>query len=138
MEVRYENGWAGRNWLFEQMNGMLKDFHETPRRLLPAADVVEDQDAYRFYFEMPGLKGESLDVRVENDALVVTAERKRSEIAETAKVHVAERSYGTIRRAFELPEDADRDKIHANYKDGVLEVTVEKLPERKPLKIQVN
>jgi HSP20 family protein len=87
---------------------------------------------------MPGLKSESLDVRVENDALVVTAERKRSEIPQTAKVHVAERSYGTIRRAFELPEDADRDKIHANYKDGVLEVTVEKKPESKSAKIVVN
>jgi HSP20 family protein len=43
-----------------------------------------------------------------------------------------------IRRTFQLPNDASHDRIHANYKDGVLEVTVEKRPEAKPVKIQIN
>jgi HSP20 family molecular chaperone IbpA len=48
------------------------------------------------------------------------------------------RGYGTIRRAFQLPNDASHDKIEASYKDGVLEVTVEKKPEAKSAKIQIN
>jgi HSP20 family protein len=51
---------------------------------------------------------------------------------------MAERGYGTIRRTFELPNDASRDKIQAGYKDGVLEVTVEKKPEAKSTKILIN
>jgi HSP20 family protein len=51
---------------------------------------------------------------------------------------VSERGYGTLRRSFELPDDASHDKIAASYKDGVLEVTVEKKAESKPTKILIN
>ena len=51
---------------------------------------------------------------------------------------MAECSYGTIRRTFELPNDARQDNIQAGYKDGVLEVTVEKKPEAKSTKILIN
>jgi HSP20 family protein len=51
---------------------------------------------------------------------------------------MAERGYGTIRRTFELPNDASYDNIQAGYKDGVLEVTVAKKPEAKSTKIVVN
>ncbi|HXZ87858.1 MAG TPA: Hsp20/alpha crystallin family protein [Candidatus Binataceae bacterium] len=137
MEVRYENGWNG---MFDRMNRLMKDF--TPsvpaRHLRPAVDVVEDKDGYRFYFEVPGLKNESIDVRVENGKLILTAERKRPEWSKETAVHVAERAYGSIGRSFALPEDAAQDRVCASYKDGVLEVKVEKRPEAKPVKIQVN
>ena len=138
MELRYENGWAGSGRLFERMNGMLQEMTRTPRRITPPADVVEDKDAYHFYFEMPGLKNDSFDVRVEQGSLIIAAERKQPEWTRDARVHLIERGYGTLRRAFELPEDASPDRVHAAYKDGVLEVTVEKRPESKPVKIQVN
>jgi len=138
MELRYENGWAGSGRLFDRMNGMLQEMTRTPRRITPPADVVEDKDAYHFYFEMPGLKNDSFDVRVEQGSLIIAAERKQPEWTRDARVHLVERGYGTLRRAFELPEDASPDRVHAAYKDGVLEVTVEKRPESKPVKIQVN
>jgi HSP20 family protein len=138
MEVRYENGWTGNRWLLNRMNGLLSEMQGAPRRLTPAADVIEEKDAYHFYFEAPGMKNDAFDVRVENGALIIEAERKRPEWTEETRIHVAERNYGTIRRAFELPDDASADKVHAAYKDGVLEITVEKRPESKPVKIQVN
>ena len=137
MELRYENGWNG---MFDRVNQLMKDF--TPpapaRHLRPAVDVVEDKDGYRFYFEVPGLKNESIDVRVENGKLILTAERRRPEWSKETAVHVAERAYGSIGRSFALPEDAAQDRVGASYKDGVLEVKVEKRPEAKPVKIQVN
>lgn len=140
MEVRYENGWTGNGRLLNRMNEFMRDF--TPgvpaRHLRPAVDVVEDKDGYRFYFEAPGLKSESIDVRVENGNLMIAAERKRPEWPKETAVHVAERAYGSIRRSFALPDDAAQDRIQASYKDGVLEVKVEKRPEAKPVKIQVN
>ena len=53
-------------------------------------------------------------------------------------MHFAERGYGALRRVFELPKDASHDNIRAGYKDGVLDVTIDKRPESKPVKIQIN
>jgi HSP20 family protein len=138
MELRYENGLAGGGWVFDRVNGMLREIDHASRQMVPAADVIEDKDGYHFYFEMPGLTNESIDVHVEDGRLMVEAERKRPERSEEAAVHVAERGYGKLRRAFQLPKDASHENIHAAYKDGVLDVTVEKRPEAKPVKIQIN
>jgi HSP20 family protein len=122
------------------MNGLFKDFQPQSRRpgIRPAVDVVEDKDGYHFYFDMPGLKNDSVDLRVEGGTLTVTAERKRPEWAKETAVHFSERDYGTLHRSFELPKDASHDQIQASYKDGVLEVTVAKRPEARPVKIQIN
>jgi HSP20 family protein len=138
MELVFENGWNGERWLFEKLNSFRRGIDEADGHTAPSADVIEDKDAYHFYLEMPGLKGESLDVRVDNDQLTVAAERKRPEWPQEAEVHIAERGYGPIRRAFRLPLNASRDGIRAAYTYGVLELTVDKRPESKPLKVQVN
>jgi HSP20 family protein len=106
--------------------------------MAPRADVVEDKDAYHFYVEMPGLKDGSIDAQVEDDRLLVASERKRPEWPQEAGVHIAERDHGTIRRAFRLPLNASRDGIRAAYNDGVLELTVEKRPDSKPVKVEVH
>ncbi|HJU12207.1 MAG TPA: Hsp20/alpha crystallin family protein [Candidatus Binataceae bacterium] len=140
MEIRYESSFPSNGWLFNRMNGFLSDFQ--PRvggsGIRPAVDVVEDKDGYHFYFDMPGLKNDSFDLRVEDGNLTVTAERNRLEWSKEAALHFSERHYGTFRRSFELPKDASHDQIHASYKDGVLEVTVEKRPDARPVKIQIN
>ncbi len=138
MEVRLESRWPGNDWLVDAANGLFKEFQGAVRHMTPPVDVIEDKESYHFYFDMPGLKSEALDARVEDGRLTIAAERKRPEWPKETDVRVAERSYGTIRRTFELPNDASHDKIQAAYKDGVLEVTVEKRPEAKSAKIQIN
>jgi HSP20 family protein len=138
MEVRFENGWNRQNWMADRMNGWLREVNNAPRYVAPRADVTEDQDAYHFYVEMPGLKSDAIEVRVEDGTLMITAERKRAEYPEGTEVHRTERHYGSIRRAFTLPKDASQDQIRASYTDGVLELKVEKRPESKPVKIQIN
>jgi HSP20 family protein len=140
MEIRYESSFPNNGWLLDRMNGLFKDFQPQMRGsgIRPAVDVVEDTDGYHFYFDMPGLKNDSVDLRVEDGTLTVSAERKRPEWAKDTAVHFSERHYGTIRRSFELPKDASPDRIQASYKDGVLEVTVNKRPETRPVKIQIN
>jgi HSP20 family protein len=110
--------------------------HQGPQ--VPRVDVIEDVDRYHFYFEMPGLKSESIDACVDDGRLIVAAERERPEWPQETEVRVAEREYGKIYRAFELPNDAGHDKVEASYKDGVLELTVEKKAESKRTKIQIN
>ena len=139
MELVLANGWNGNQWMSDNLNRFRRAIDETAGdHMAPRADVVEDKNAYHFYVEMPGLKDGSIDAQVEDDRLMVASERKRPEWPQEAGVHIAERDYGTIRRAFRLPPKASRDGIRAAYVDGVLELTVEKRPESKPVKVQVN
>jgi HSP20 family protein len=141
MEVRFENGWSGRGWVFDPRRlGLFREFESatTTRHTVPAVDVIEDNDAYHFYFDMPGLKNEAINAGVEDGRLVVDAERTRLEWPQAVQVRVAERSYGTIRRAFELPNNASREGIEASYKDGVLAVRVAKKSDSKSAKILIN
>ena len=140
MEVRMmTNGVAPHNSLFNQLNALWNELEQPSERTTqPRTDIVENADGYQFYFEMPGLKADTVDVQVEDGRLIVQAERPRPEWAKDASIRLAERTYGHFKRAFRLPEDASSDGISAAYRDGVLEVTVPKRPESKPLKVKVN
>jgi HSP20 family protein len=139
MELVFENGWNGNRWMLDRLANFRQAADAATNPNTPArADVVEDKDAYHFYIEMPGLKGDSIDVQVEGDSLVVAAERKRPEWPQGTQLHIAERGYSPIKRAFTLPLNARRDGIRAAYTDGILELTVEKCAESKPIKVKVN
>ncbi|KAK9273125.1 hypothetical protein L1049_017932 [Liquidambar formosana] len=99
------------------------------------ADVKEYPNAYVFIVDMPGLKSGDIKVQVEDDnVLVISGERKREEEKEGAKYVRMERRIGKFMRKFVLPENANTDKISAVCQDGVLAVTVEKLPPPEPKK----
>jgi HSP20 family protein len=142
MDVVLGNGYAN-GWLYDRMNRINRLFNDAgwtapEAHVAPRADVVEDGEGYHFYFDMPGIKADSVNVQVEDGSLVIETERKRPEWSKEAEIHLAERNYGTIRRGFTMPENASADGIKATYRDGVLEVTVAKKPEAKPTKIKVN
>jgi HSP20 family protein len=139
MELAFENGLNGNSVMLNRLISFRRDIDEAAGgHIHPRADVTEDKDAYHFYFDMPGLKGESLDVQVEDDQLTIAAERKRPEWPQETEVHIAERGHGPMRRAFKLPSNASHDGIRASYMDGVLELTIEKRSESKPVKVRVN
>ena len=106
------------------------------------ADVIEHPSSYVFVVDMPGIKGEDIKVQVENEnVLVVRGERQReNKENEGVKYVRMERRMGKFMRKFQLPENADLEKISAVCHDGVLKVTVQKLPPpepKKPKTIQV-
>src|SRR5512140_1025822 len=123
--------------LLDRVNGLLNGVASEFERSSPPVDVVEDHEGYCFSFELPGLKSDSLQVKVEDEALVIDAERNQPAWGKDAQVHRAERRYGRIHRHFRLPGDVGRDAIKAAYKDGVLEVTIAKRPEAKAIKVAV-
>ncbi|WOH05277.1 hypothetical protein DCAR_0624692 [Daucus carota subsp. sativus] len=104
------------------------------------ADVKEYPNAYVFVVDMPGLKSGDIKVQVEDEnVLVVCGERKRQE-EEGVKYVRMERKVGKFMRKFVLPENANLENIKAVCQDGVLSVTVEKLPPpepKKPKRIEV-
>ncbi|GJS86245.1 17.9 kDa class II heat shock protein-like protein [Tanacetum coccineum] len=98
------------------------------------ADVKEYPNAYVFIVDMPGLKSGDIKVQVEDDnVLVISGERKREE-EENVKFVRMERRIGKFMRKFSLPENANIDKISAVCQEGVLTVTVDKLPPPEPKK----
>ncbi|KAL5071597.1 hypothetical protein RYX36_022484 [Vicia faba] len=100
------------------------------------ADVKENPNSYVFVIDMPGLKSGDIKVQVEDDnVLVISGERKREEEEkEGAKYLRMERRVGKFMRKFVLPENANTDAVSAVCQDGVLSVTVEKLPPPQPKK----
>ena len=102
------------------------------------ADVKEYPNSYVFIVDMPGLKSGDIKVQVEDDnVLVVSGERKREEEKEGARYVRMERRVGKFMRKFVLPENANTDAISAVCRDGVLTVTVHKLPPPEPKKPKV-
>jgi HSP20 family protein len=125
-------------WLVDRGSGFFDGLVNGFEKLSPPpVDIVEDRGGYRFSIELPGLKNDSLEVKVEDDALVINAERNEPTWAKDAHVYRAERHYGRIHRAFRLPDDVARDSIKAVYRDGVLEVTMTKRPESKAVKVEI-
>ena len=101
------------------------------------ADVKEYPNSYVFIIDMPGLKSGEIKVQVEGDnVLVISGERKREEEKdkEGAKYVRMERRMGKLMRKFVLPENANTDAISAVCQDGVLTVSVQKLPPPEPKK----
>ncbi|KAK8523307.1 hypothetical protein V6N13_113257 [Hibiscus sabdariffa] len=99
------------------------------------ADIKEDPKSYVFVIDMPGLKSGDIKVQVEDDnVLLISGERKREEEKEGARYVRMERRVGKFMRKFVLPENANTDAITAACQDGVLTVTVEKLPPPEPKK----
>ncbi|KAI3954796.1 hypothetical protein MKW98_002902 [Papaver atlanticum] len=100
------------------------------------ADIKEYPDSYVFVLDMPGLKSEEIKVRVEeNNVLVVTGMRQREDEKEKeVKYARMERRIGKFIRKFILPKNANIDAISAVCVDGVLTITVHKLPPPQPKK----
>ncbi|MGH7975883.1 MAG: Hsp20/alpha crystallin family protein [Limisphaerales bacterium] len=113
-------------------------FESPLRAWAPALDVREDKDSFVIRAELPGLKREEIEVSLQDGALVISGERKFEKTEEGVEVHRQERYYGKFQRALTLPEPVAADKVKADYKDGVLTVTLPKTEEAKPKKIDVS
>ncbi|HEY3932951.1 MAG TPA: Hsp20/alpha crystallin family protein [Verrucomicrobiae bacterium] len=112
---------------------------ESPLRAwAPTLDVREDKDNFVIRVELPGLKREDIEVSLQDGALVISGERKFEKTEEGTEVHRQERYYGKFQRALTLSEPVAADKVKADYKDGVLTVTLPKTEEAKPKKIDVS
>lgn len=104
----------------------------------PALDVHEDKDNFIVRTELPGLKREDIEVSLQDGTLIISGERKVEEKREGVEVHRQERFYGKFQRALTLPAPVAADKVKAQYKDGVLTITLPKTEEAKPKQIDVS
>ena len=112
---------------------------EATQGLVPRLDVVERDGEFVVQAEMPGIKKEDIEITLEQGVLTISGEsQSEKEEKEGERVVRQERRYGKYIRSLRLGKDIDDKKVKANYKDGILELTLPKLEEVKPKKISVN
>jgi len=104
----------------------------------PALDVYEDKENFIVKAELPGMKREDISVSLHDGMLSISGERKSETKHENAEVHRTERFFGRFQRAVTLPASVAPDKVKAQYKAGVLTVTLPKTEEAKPKQIDVS
>jgi HSP20 family protein len=103
----------------------------------PAVDIYEDENAITLKADIPGIDPDTLDIRVEGNRLVLRGERNMEKEVKRENFYRMERSYGSFTRIFALPQNVQADKIDANYKNGVLHVSIPKKEEAKPKQVKV-
>ncbi len=103
----------------------------------PAVDVYDRGSEMVIQAELPGMKKEDIDVRVENNVLTLRGKKERKEEVKEDGFFRSERMYGIFSRSSSLPSTVDVSKIAADYKDGVLTLTLPKAEEAKPRQIAV-
>lgn len=148
---RYENRWNPWKEL-ESLQGHLNQLIGNPggtplkadaeERLAvatwsPLVDIVEDDKEYLIKVEAAEVPKSALSVKVQDGVLHFSGERKFEREDTNKRYRRVERSYGTFARSFTLPDDADAEKVNAEFKDGVLLVHVSKSEKSKPKQIDV-
>ena len=119
------------------MGDLAVDWPRTNGIESPKVDITETDGAYHVRAELPGVAKNDVTVEFEDDVLSIRGEKKTERDEKTEKGRRLECSYGAFSRAFTLPADADRDRIEAKFKDGVLQIKIQKNPDRKPKQIAI-
>lgn len=104
----------------------------------PAVDILEKEGNMVLRAELPGMTEKQIELKLEGDTLTLKGERKMESDDKKNNYHRVESYYGSFMRTFRLPDTADAEKISADYKDGILTVTIPKKPEVKPREIPVS
>ncbi len=105
---------------------------------LPFSNLAKKEDStFHIEVDLPGVKKEDIDIKVEDDVLVVSAIRYYKNELTKDDYYVCESSFGKLERRFILPENIDPDSIEAEYKDGRLEIELQKTKKAQPKAISV-
>lgn len=98
----------------------------------PRSEASVAEDCYEINIELPGVRSDDVDVSVHDNSITVRGE-KQSKRQETGRTYFfCEREYGAFQRSFRLPPDAEKDRIEADFKDGVLSLKIGKRAANKP------
>ena len=110
---------------------------KTAASFAPAVDVFEDAEKVVLTLDIPGIKEEDLDIRVENQALTVRGERKFEAEEKQENYRRIERRFGSFYRSFTLPTSVDTENVTASYEAGVLKLELKKKASAQPRQIKV-
>jgi HSP20 family protein len=128
--------------LEDRVNSLFQDFAGdgqtvTAAAFAPAVDVYENGERVVLKLDVPGIKEEDLDIRVENQTLSVRGERKFEAEEKEENFHRIERRYGSFFRSFSLPTTVDTENVNASYNAGVLKLELKKKASAQPRQIKL-
>ena len=128
--------------LQDRVNSLFQDFGGdgqavTAASFAPLVDVFENGEKVVLKLDLPGIKEDDLDIRVENQTLSVRGERKFENEEKEENFHRIERRYGSFYRSFSLPTTVDTENVGATYKDGVLKLELKKKASAQPRQIKI-
>lgn len=122
---------------FEDAVTRLMSEPRTGRPWSPPVDIVETENELVLKADLPDVKLEDIDVHVENETLSLKGERRFEREGNGKGYHRIERSYGSFVRNFAVPSTVDTEKVSADYKNGVLTITLPKKEAAKPKQVKV-
>jgi HSP20 family protein len=135
--------YGGLTTFQEQMNRLLEDSfrgrtdESNMTTWAPAVDIYETENELVLKADLPDIDEKNLDIRVENNMLTIRGERQfEKKVSEDNYLRV-ERAYGSFSRSFALPNTVNAEAIQADYRNGVLTVTMPKRAEAKPKQIKI-
>ena len=137
---RMRSPWEELHRMRQQLDQM---FDDSPQRrvsagVYPLINLTEDGDNYYVRAELPGVKGDELDIQVTGKNLAISGERKIAAEEEGARYHRREREAGTFSRMIGLPGDVATDKVESKLENGILSIVVSKAEVAKPKQISVS
>ena len=127
---------AGLRLFNDSVNRLFSE-SETARPWTPSVDIKETENEIVLHADVPGVEEKDIDVRIEDGTLTLKGERKFSENKKGEGYHRIERGYGSFVRCFSMPDSVDPEKVAAEYKNGVLSVTLPKKEVAKPRSVKV-
>jgi HSP20 family protein len=101
-------------------------FENRPANVVPAVNIVENKNEFKIEVAAPGLEKSDFKINIDNDLLIISAEKENEKESKDEKFVRREFSYNCFKRAFSLPEEIDNEKITASHKEGILTVVVPK------------
>jgi HSP20 family protein len=113
------------------------DAQTAPATWSPAVDVIEEAGRFLLRADVPGVDAADIDVSMEDGTLTVSGERRGEDRPDFDGVQRFERATGRFCRRFTLPESADAQNVTARTRNGILEISIPKLPEVQPRRITV-
>ena len=122
----------------EAFSPMSGETEVSTRSWAPPVDIYETEDAIVLKAELPGIDPQDVEVRVEDNTLYLKGERNYEKEVKEQNYHRIERSYGSFARSFTLPNSISAEKVKAEYKDGLLTLTMPKREEAKPKTIKID
>lgn len=139
----FNNPFAELERLRNEMDMLAGNFLSRPSRptapsgVFPAVNLTEDTDHYYLRAELPGLKGDELEIQTTGKTLAISGERKIPAENAAAKYHRRERDSGRFSRIIELPGDISSEKVAAKLENGILTITIPKAEMAKPRQIKI-
>ncbi|HUU03171.1 MAG TPA: Hsp20/alpha crystallin family protein [Myxococcota bacterium] len=112
-------------------------FDVRPTVVAPALEVTENDEAFSVQLELAGVDEKDVEITLTEGTLLIKGEKKEENREQKGTCYCSERSYGAFERAIAVPSNVDGDKVAAKYKNGVLEVTLPKLEEAKPRRVEI-